>query len=178
MRIAAPIRVSDLDQSTDTPFEIVPDATALKDIASELGLDGLRKVRFTGRISAEGSRDWILTGALGATVVQPCVVTLAPVTTRVETQVRRHYTPDYIEPEAEDVEMPEDDTLEPLGQSIDLETVLIEALSLALPLYPRAKDASLGTAAFTEPGKAAMTDDETKPFAGLAALKDAMKGQD
>ena len=34
--------------------------------------------------------------------------------------------------------MPEDDTIEKLGREIDLAAVMIEALSLALPLYPRA----------------------------------------
>lgn len=175
MRIAAPLRVADLDQSAPTPFDIVPDADALRQIAADLDLNALRKVRFSGQISAEGKRDWLLTGNLGATVVQPCVVTLAPVTTRIETDVRRQYTPDYVAPEGDEVEMPDDDTLEPLTHHIDLGTVLVEALALALPLYPRADDAALEVSAFTEPGKDAMTDDDAKPFAGLAALKDAMK---
>ncbi|CAN0590320.1 unnamed protein product [Ectocarpus sp. 12 AP-2014] len=63
--------------------------------------------------------------------------------------------------------------MEPLGREIDLNAVMIEALSLALPTYPRADTAELGQAVFTEPGKAAMTDDDTKPFAALAALKAA-----
>ena len=83
------IRVADLNQTAPTPFRIVPDAPVLKGIAAELALDGLRKLRFEGEIRAEGKHDWLLTGRLGATVVQPCVVTLAPVTTRVETDVRR-----------------------------------------------------------------------------------------
>ena len=128
IRIAAPLRVADLDQSAPTPFDIVPDADALRQIAADLDLNALRKVRFSGQISAEGKRDWLLTGNLGATVVQPCVVTLAPVTTRIETDVRRQYTPDYVDPEGDEVEMPDDDTLEPLTHYIDLGTVLVEAL--------------------------------------------------
>lgn len=119
-----------------------------------------------------------MTGQLGATVVQPCVVTLTPVTTRIETDVRRLYTPDFIDPDGDEVEMPEDDSLEPLGHQIDLSAVLIESLALALPLYPRADGAQIETANFTEPGKAAMTDDDAKPFAGLAALKDALKDKE
>jgi uncharacterized metal-binding protein YceD (DUF177 family) len=48
--------------------------------------------------------------------------------------------------------------------------VLTEALALALPLYPRADGAEDGSLAVTEPGKAAMTDDEARPFANLAEL--------
>jgi hypothetical protein len=53
-------------------------------------------------------------GRLGATVVQPCVATLAPVTTRIETGVTRRYLADWQEPEGEEAEMPEDDTTEAL----------------------------------------------------------------
>jgi hypothetical protein len=44
----------------------------------------VRKLRFIGTLEPEGAQDWRLTADLGATVVQPCVVTLAPVTTRLE----------------------------------------------------------------------------------------------
>lgn len=165
------IRVADLSQQVPTPFRIVPDADALKGLAAVLDLDGLRKLRFEGTIAAQGQRDWLLTGRLGATVVQPCVVTLAPVTTRVETDVRRVYVRDYVLPNGDEVEMPEDDETEPLGREIDLGAVMTEALSLALPVYPRADAAEMESTVFTEPGKQAMTDDDTKPFAALAALK-------
>ncbi|WP_428924675.1 YceD family protein [Marinibacterium sp. SX1] len=165
------MRVADLSQAAPTAFALKPDAPALKAIAAELGLEGLRKLRFEGRIAAEGKRDWLLTGRLGATVVQPCVVTLAPVTSRVESDVRRLYVAGMETPEGEEIEMPEDDDQEPLGREIDLGAVMIEALSLALPLYPRADTAELGDAVYTEPGKTAMTDEDTRPFAALAALK-------
>ena len=165
------IRVADLSQSEPTPFALRPDAATMQEIAAELALDGLRKMRFEGQIRAEGRRDWLLTGTLGATVVQPCVVTLKPVTTRIDTEVRRLYLAEFTTPQGDEVEMPEDDDQEPLGREIDLAAVMIEALSLALPVYPRADEAELGEANFTEPGKQAMTDDDARPFAALAALK-------
>ena len=45
-------------------------------------------------------------------------------------------------------------------------------LLLALPLYPRSENAELGEAVFTEDGVAPLKDEDTKPFAGLAALRD------
>jgi len=44
-------------------------------IAEELGLSDLRKLRLQGRVFEDGT-DWVLDAQLGATVVQPCVVTL------------------------------------------------------------------------------------------------------
>lgn len=169
------LRVADLPQTAPTPFELVPGTEARAALAAELGLSALRKLRFSGRIRTSGKRDWLLEGHLGATVVQPCVVTLEPVTTRIETDVRRLFLARMPETEAPEVEMTEDDTTEPLGAWIDPAAVMAEALSLALPLYPRKDDAELGQAVYTEPGKAPMRDEDARPFAGLAGLRDALK---
>ncbi|MEM9581140.1 MAG: DUF177 domain-containing protein, partial [Pseudomonadota bacterium] len=107
------------------------------------------------------------------------------VTTRIDAPVVRRFVtelpenaPDATEPGEDGLPMIEDDTLELLGKEIDLMAVLGEALALALPDYPRADDADLETAVFTEPGKAAMTDEDAKPFAGLAAFKDQLTSKD
>lgn len=172
----AALRVADLPQNSPTAFDVQPDPAMLTDMAETLGLSGLRKLRFAGEVRGQGADDWLLTGMLGATVVQPCAVTLAPVTTRIDERVRRLYMRDYVEIDASEVEMPEDDEMEPLGNWIDPEAVMIEALSLALPMFPRAPGVGLPDTSVTEPGVAPLTDDDVKPFAGLAALKDRMKG--
>ncbi|MBE1284603.1 MAG: DUF177 domain-containing protein [Rhodobacteraceae bacterium] len=170
-------RVADLPQNKATPFEVIPGEPELRDIANELGLQGLRKLRFKGEIRGYGKKDWQLTAQLGATVTQACVVTLDPVNTRIEAKVERKFLSQYEDPTDEEFEMPEDDSVEPLGAEISIEDVLIESLSLNIPPYPRKDGVELGSSVFTEPGKKAMTDDETKPFAGLAALKDQL-GED
>jgi uncharacterized metal-binding protein YceD (DUF177 family) len=172
------LRVADLPQSRITTFDLRPDAAAMRLIADELGLLGLRKLSFKGTLRAEGKADWLLQAMLGATVVQPCVVTLEPVTTRLDLPVRRLYLADPapILPEGEEVEMPEDDSAEPLGATIDPHAVMIEALALALPDWPRSEGAALGSLTVTEPGKTAITDEALKPFAGLAALRDKLGG--
>jgi uncharacterized metal-binding protein YceD (DUF177 family) len=174
------LRVSDLSENTETRFEITPDAAQCGDIARELGLDGLRKLRFAGHIVADGTRDWRLEADLGATVIQPCVVTLAPVTTRIEDRVVRRFLTQLPEDgsEEEEIELPEDETIERLGREIDLDLVLFEALALALPLYPRAPDATLEKAQFSEPGQTPMSDDDARPFAGLKALRNKLENDD
>ncbi len=153
MPTSQPFRVADLAQNRSTPFELRPDAAELSALAEELGLLGLRKLSFSGQIAGQGRRDWVLTGQLGATVVQPCVV-------------------------GEEVEMPEDDTQEQLGSVIDPGQVMVEALALALPLYPRKEGVGSGDASFAGPGITPMTDEEAKPFAGLAALRDSLKKEE
>lgn len=154
---------------------MVPDAAILKAIAAELGLLRLNKVRFTGEISATGKSDWKLSAKLGATVQQPCVVTLEPVTTRIEQEVQRLFVSDVPDYEAgSENEMPEDDSVDILGNYIDLGEIMVEALALHLPTYPRADGVEAENAVFTEPGKTPMSDNEARPFAGLEALRDKL----
>ncbi|WP_282169404.1 YceD family protein [Ruegeria atlantica] len=169
------LRVADLPQNVPTPFDLRPDSKGLDAIKTELGLLGLRKLSFVGDVRAKGKRDWILAGKLGATVIQPCVVTLEPVTTRIDIPVSRVYLKDWQNPDEPEFEIPEGDETEALGAEIDPASVMIEALSLALPQYPRKDGAELEQAGYTEPGKQAMTDEDAKPFAGLANLRDALK---
>lgn len=171
---ATALRVADLSTTAQNAFGYRPDAHTLAEIAHSLGLNGLRKLSFEGQIRPMGKTDWQLDARLGATAVQACVVTLEPVTTRVDTDVTRRFLSDYSDPDDPEVEMPEDDTIEPLGAWIDPYLVMQEALALALPDYPRKDDAALGQMIYTEPGQAPMTDEDARPFAGLAGLRDAL----
>lgn len=160
-----------------TEFELVPDPAARRALAEALGLRDLRKLRLAGVIEPEGAHDWRLDAMLGATVVQPCVVSLDPVTTRIDEPVTRRYVQQAEPPvhrPGEEVEMPADDTLEPLPEALDLMDVLAEALSLALPPFPRSPGAELGIARAAPEGVRPLTDEDTRPFAGLAALRDRL----
>lgn len=177
------LRVSELRAKGATPFELVPDSHDRQSLANRLAAEAIRKLRFAGQITPLGSRGWHLKGRLGATVVQPCIVSLEPVTTRIETEVERRFVPAEVleqaaAQEGAETEMPEDDTLEPLGPVIDLMAVMAEALALAMPAYPRKEGAELETSVFAKQGVAPLRDDDVKPFAGLAALRGALEGAD
>lgn len=155
------------DLRVPVTFDLRPGPDELARLAADLDLLGLTKVRLSGRAAPAG-RGVDLDARLGATVVQPCSVTLAPVTTRIDEPVTRRYLPGLPAPEpGSETEMPEDDSLEPLPDVIDLAEVLAEALALALPPFPRAPGAELGTAVFSAPGVAPMTDADASPFAVL-----------
>lgn len=172
------LRLADLPNGKPTSFAVVATADERKAVAEHLGIAGIKKLRFAGELSPIGRKDWELKAALGATVVQDCVVTLDPVTTRIDETLHRSYVADMPEIAASEIEMPVDDTVEPLPDTLDIAQVMIEALTLALPLYPRAPDAGLAQSAFTEPGTEAMTDDDAKPFAGLGALRERLEKKD
>ncbi len=170
-----PIRLSELRRAGGAEFDIRPEAEARAAIAEALGLTALRKLRLSGQITPQGRDDWHLEAELGATIVQPCVVTLAPVTTRIDEPVHRRWLKEMPELTGDEVEML-DEEIEPLAAVIDLGTVLVEALALSVPDWPRAADAP-------EDEFAAETSETTeqptdRPFAGLGALRDKLTGSE
>ena len=172
------LRLADLSNRGATEFALDPGASERATLADALGIPGLRKFRFEGTMTPEGKSDWRLDARLGATAVQDCVVTLEPVTSRVDETVTRHYLANWSEPEEAEAEMPEDDSSEPLPATLDLYAVALEALSLALPAYPRAEGAAPVELTVTEPGIAPMTDEDARPFASLASLRDRLGGDE
>lgn len=170
------LRVTGLNSQGPTVFELHPNAAQRKAIAKQLDLVDVRKIRFIGKITPSGDADWSLTGDLGATVVQPCVVTLAPVSSRIDITVTRQFIAriEYPEDTEEEIEILPGEDSEPLGSHIDLAAVMTEALSLTLPLYPKVEGANLQTGTFTEEGKTPMSDEAARPFATLSALRDKL----
>ena len=169
--LSHPFAVSGLSKRKPTRFSLKPESEERARIAQALGLLDLVSLRFAGEVRPAGARDFVLEGRLDAIVVQACSISLAPVRSELSEPVLRRYLADWTTPEGEEVEMPEDDTAEPLSDVIDVGHVVIEALLLALPLYPRAPGAELGEAVFAAPGTEPLREADLKPFAGLAALK-------
>lgn len=180
-----PLRVAALSTRRANWFHLRPDATARAALAAELDLLALRKLDFKGAIGAAGTRDWRLEGRLGATVVQPCVISAEPVSTRIDVAVSRVFSAsgDLAAPTTEpatgpayqaETQMPEDDRIEPLTSEIDPGAVMTEALALALPDYPRKPGAALGddgVLAVVPPGAEPIPEKPENPFAALAALR-------
>ena len=155
-------------------FTFAPDAAARSAVAQALGLLDLPEFVLKGELQPMGRIDVALCADLAALVVQPCSISLAPVTSRLKDRVERNYRHDFVDPSGDEVEMLGDDA-ESLPEVIDVAAVAIEALALALPLYPRAKGVDLTAATATPPGAQPMTEETLKPFAGLAGLAAQMK---
>jgi len=169
-----PFRTAALPTRKPVHFDLKPDGATQSMVARLLGISGVKGLTFRGTISPAGKHDFVLEGQLKATVIQPCDLTLAPVTTKISEKVTRRYLAEAAPPGGDEVEMPEDDSEEPLPEVIDVGAVAIEALTLALPLYPRARGAVLGETVFAAPGAEPQIEADLKPFASLATLKDRL----
>jgi uncharacterized metal-binding protein YceD (DUF177 family) len=174
--VARPWRISDLAPGRAHAFDIEFTTAEMGAVAEILGVANVRKMRMKGTLSPQGPKNWDLLARVGASITQTCVVTLGPVQTRLDEDVRLHFAPGDSELSGDSVtEMDPDVLFEPLSDEIDLAQIAIEALALALPMYPRIPGAALETTVFAPPGVAALTDEDAKPFASLAALKDKMQ---
>ncbi len=165
------LRIADLPTGNPTSFLWTPDRAQMNNIAKALDLLALRKMRLEGEIRPQGTSDWTLEAKLGATVVQPCVVTLDPVTTRIEEPFTRIYVANWSAPEDSEVELEDGEDSEPVPELLDLAALAHEALALALPLNPRSPQADEIETNFGPEGVAPLSDETVKPFAGLADLK-------
>lgn len=173
---SVPLIVQDLPRNRPFSFDQTPDTDTLDALAEELSILSLRKVKFSGEIEAQDNGDFVLTGMLGATAKQACVISLEPVTTRIDAKVTRRFTK--MEKPKEDeyqIQEEEDENTDELGDVIDLGLIATESVALNLPDFPRADTAEIEQSSFAPPGVTPLTDDDTKPFASLAALKDKLK---
>jgi uncharacterized metal-binding protein YceD (DUF177 family) len=169
--LSLPFRSQSLSPKKPTRFALTPDLAVRNAVARALGITAVHALTFTGEM-----RDVLLEGTLTARVEQPCGISLAPVVTDIKESVTRRYIADWQDPTGDEVEMPDDDTTDPLPEVIDVGLVAVEALSLALPLYPRAPGVALGEAVFAAPDAVPLRDADVRPFAGLAALKAKLDG--
>lgn len=161
------IRLTGAGPREPREFDLRPDEAARAALAAEFDLSALRKLRFAGQLVPTGRRDWRLEATLGATVVQPCGVTLEPVTTRIDEEISRHFMADWSAPEGPEHELSEDTDDEPLPAVLDLMAVIAEELSLAIPAFPRAEGVDEIEAEARPAGAEPIKDEDTRPFAGL-----------
>ncbi|HLQ17954.1 MAG TPA: YceD family protein [Tabrizicola sp.] len=171
-------RTGGLSPRKPTRFSYRPDAAERKSMADDLGLLALQALELTGEIRPTGRDELQLDARLVARADQPCSVTLAPVAAKVDEAVRRRYVAGLQTPEGDEVEMPEDDTVEPIPEIIDLAEIAAEALALALPLYPRAPGAEFSQMLHAADGVAPLSDAEVKPFSALQGLAEQMKSRE
>jgi len=170
-----PLQVADLPKNRVRVFSLDLDPKELALIAQELGIIELRKMRFEGELAYNDQGEIVLSADLGITATQACVVTLEPVKTRIDEKITRRFSPQIVEREEEHQMLEdEDENIDPLGSVIDLGLVLTESIALNLQDFPRVEGAELSQKTFAEPGIVPLQDEDTKPFASLAALKEKL----
>jgi hypothetical protein len=169
-----------LRRDAETGFRIVAEPEERGALADFLGVDRVERLSLAGFVAPAAGDGWRVRGRLVARVVQSCVVTLEPVVSRIETDVERLYLPADRLPEEHEVQFlpDEEDLPDPFTDSIDPAQLAVESLALLIDPYPRAEGAELGQRSFAAPGVTPLSDEASRPFAGLAVLKRGGGGDD
>lgn len=158
------------------PFLLVPRRSAAAAMAADIGAIEIKKLRFEGVVVSTGTSSWQLTGQLGATVIQECVVSLAPVKTRLDVKVVRNFTTEEAAGTTRSyAPVPELD-IEVVARSIDLAAVAREALLLELPIYPKIEGAEAKMSKFPGGTGPEFHEDGRRPFASLSELRNRLFG--
>lgn len=148
-------------------------------LAAQLGLVDIPSLRVEATVTAVGREQWRISGTVRAKVVQSCVVTLNPVSAIAEETFDRRFTEneDAIGSDI-DFDPTADDPPELVEITVDVGVVVAEALALGLDPYPRAPGVTFDGVQTAPAGVAPIKDGDLKPFAGLAALKQAMENDE
>lgn len=170
------IAIESLSLKNPNPFLFVPRRSAAAAMAEDIGAIGIKKLRFEGNIVSTGTSSWQLSGQLGATVIQECVVTLAPKKTRLDVVVVRDFSMEEgAEPTRTYQPVPKLD-IETVAGAINLAAVAREVLLLELPTYPKVEGAETNLLNFPDDSGSDSHGDGRRPFASLSELRNRLCG--
>lgn len=161
------------------PAKLVASEKQRSAIANHCGLSEISMLEADLLVSAFGGEGAAIAGTLRATVAQPCVVTLRPVTQNIDAELGMKFLPrrDGIPVRGTAgqevvIDIGEDDPPEILdGSNIDLWAVIVETLLLNADMFPRSAGAQLAH----PPDTAADPEEPDSPFAVLAKLENGQK---
>ena len=164
-----------LVQNRGVNFNLDFSEALILSLVRQHGLIKLQKASFLGNILPLGQGDWVLSGRLGASIEQPCSLTLLPVRTRIDIQVTRNFRKLLLPLSKNAFDAASSDDDEQLLKEINIFSIFCEALSLELPDYPRTENVLATIINYGPPGAEALTDHTSKPFAVLTEFRGKMK---
>lgn len=166
--LSHPISAGDVPAGGETVIFSADDAER-RALAEAFDLNEIRTLDVNFQVKPWRGDGLSVSGTIDAVIVQPCVVTLAPVTQTIREEVDLHFLPQEragldlgevsVDPTGEDPP----DVFD--GDSLDLGAIAAEHVALGVDPYPRAPGALF------DPREAGVADKEPSPFAVLEKLK-------
>ena len=171
-----PMTAEALAAQADRPITGEANPAECAALAARFDVPKVKALRFSLRAHPHGSGGWRLEGRAEARLEQICVVTLEPLETIVDEPIDRRFVPARDLPAAApgsetelDAEMA--DGPDGFDGTVDLGEVAAEAIALGIDPYPRREGAEVGQVLTGPAGTEPLTDEASRPFAGLSVLK-------
>ena len=163
------IDLSKLNAEKTIKFEMVFSREDLLQIANDLDLESIKKTKMLGEFTRIDNDKWTLRAVMGATILQKSVLSLKPVTTRIDEKITRRIVngPD-LSIQKSELELNDDDFID---KELCLGNIFFECLALALPTYPKETNEVFDSISLAQKVGEIPSNEETSPFAILSALK-------
>lgn len=152
--LAYPVNIARLP-ARGMPLRIVANEVQRRELADTHGLLAVERLEAELLVSTWKSRGIRVTGSVRAAVSQSCIVTLEPVTSRIDEQITAVFAPEgsrLLRPDMDDggeilLDAEGPDGPEPFtGNEIDVGALVEEFFALGIDPYPRKAGASLDAA--------------------------------
>jgi len=174
-------RAYEVTRLTEGETNLVLEATAEEKInlAQRFNLEDVETLIAKLHVTVDSQESLIqLTGSIEADITQACIVTLEPVTSKIEVSIIRHYTTAPVSQDSVievDLSQENDDSPEPIeGEIIDFGEIVTEQFSLEIDPFPRSPGSEFtgfsSDTAKNSPSEL-QSDEASNPFAILAQLK-------
>ncbi|MDG2474660.1 MAG: hypothetical protein P8M50_05195 [Paracoccaceae bacterium] len=157
MNLPNPIKLvvplTDLQKTKKFKFNHSCSLEELSDLTEILRVKKLKKFSFKGQFIQSSKMNYTLQASLQATLLQPCVISLSTVKIKIDRTIEQYYSVEEqkninksISIDSESIE------IEQLHRETNIGDIMIEALSLEIPLYPKKNNADFEEITVTEAG--------------------------
>ena len=138
------------------------------DLQAFLRVEELLNFSFKGWLVQSKRNNYNLQASFKATVVQNCVITSKPVKTKIENTIKRYYADENKENSGENLAINLNSReIEPIHRQLDISAVIVEALCLRIPDYPRKKNVKFEGVTITGNGLKPIEKTLSSPFSIL-----------
>ena len=158
-----------LETEKKIEFTLSFNSNELARLQKYLNLISIKKTSMSGKIVATAAGQWHLKAKIGATVVQESVLSLKPVTTRIDDKIDMRIIKGYDNKvQNSELELNEDYFIE---HELDLDVIFFENIALSIPTFPKGAGEFFENKVFTAKGIDPLTNDRISPFFVLNKLK-------
>tara|TARA_B100000965_G_C19225712_1_gene597861 strand:- start:76 stop:630 length:555 start_codon:yes stop_codon:yes gene_type:complete len=170
IQIVIPLKV--LRQTKKFAFQYTSNLKALTELTRILKIEELKAFSFQGQIFQLNEHDYTLRASFDATVVQLCIISLNPIKTKISNKINQSYI-DQENSQKTKYLLIDHDSIEKeqFKSEINVGDIMLEALSLEIPLYPRKKNAKFEGITVTDSEIKPLDRTTNNPFLSLKELK-------
>ena len=147
-------------------------AEELSELALMLQVEKIKFFSFKGQITLTNKTTAMLRGSFSTRLIQSCVISLSPVRTKIEKAVTLNYEISKFNKRQKSVSVsPNFDEPEQIYEEVNIGDVMLEALSLEIPLYPKKEGINFTGITITDTGIKPLELTRNNPFVSLKGLK-------